>query len=625
MFYLVVSTWGGGARGTECNHLKFEVDGQGDRHLYILNGLVTISTTYVKTASIQGHGKLIARCPSHAVSRLLLVVLGVIYPAAAMLSTYVMPIDKAKTYLSYIFVQNGSVMDTDKFSHSISDITLRYIGLGMGMRDWRQVMSTMLVNIARVDFGSADQEDHELAAIHHAFGHSQSVAETHYALQTTNALTEISHTAVASMQRVSKRWHSTIGQRENGWKKGDPEPSLSKHDTEEPFYRLLGPLKSTVYSATQQATVKMGIDIVDEVRNATTGMGNGILKGLEGMFHQYAQALGASPSSSSGSSQGKILPRLIVYPKLLELLRPLFPGQSSPTFTCPQQAEVVQSCMTNDHVLCVMPTGSGKSLAFFAAPILHPNDLFIVITPLIALTDDMSRRLASTNIQGGQYHAVRDTLTAQIIIVSAHQAGTDEFYRWAGSMTYRIKRIFVDEAHHVFTDDDYRPCFRLFHLITGLQKPITFLTATMAPCSVPRLCLEMQIPAPMVRVIRAPLHRPNISYSVIKVPEKDLIQKFTEVFHSITLGEHDRGVIYCTRIALIKELAAALQIPYYTSKLDPQLDEHANTMEKNHRFQAWRNGVIPGERWMLATLCFGEGIDFPGVRFVINLEANNML
>ncbi|KAG1777585.1 hypothetical protein EV702DRAFT_1197204 [Suillus placidus] len=127
MFYCVASTWGGGACGTECDHLKFQVNGQGDRQIFILNGLLTISTTYIKTASIQGHGKLIAHCPSHSMSRLLLVVLGVIYPAAAELATFVISVSKARSYLSYVFLYDGTPMNTHNFSQSIGAITQWYL------------------------------------------------------------------------------------------------------------------------------------------------------------------------------------------------------------------------------------------------------------------------------------------------------------------------------------------------------------------------------------------------------------------------------------------------------------------------------------------------------------------
>ncbi|KAH0836304.1 hypothetical protein J3R83DRAFT_7851 [Lanmaoa asiatica] len=79
---------------------------------------------------------------------------------------------------------------------------------------------------------------------------------------------------------------------------------------------------------------------------------------------------------------------LIVHPQLADHLQPLYPGRLF-SFTCSQQAELVQSCFTSNHVLAVLPTGSGKSLAFFSAALLNPESLFITITPFVALMEDM--------------------------------------------------------------------------------------------------------------------------------------------------------------------------------------------------------------------------------------------
>ncbi|KAG2030602.1 hypothetical protein BDR03DRAFT_986972 [Suillus americanus] len=403
----------------------------GQRQLFILNGLLTISTTYEKTASTQGHSNLIARCPCHTALKLMLVILGVIYPAAAALATYVMPVTKVQAYLLYIFVQDGSPMDTHQFSQSLTNITLRYL-------------------------------------------------------------------------RVSKHWHTTIGQCENCTKL---ETQQSAGDNHVQLYdRLLGPLKTTIYNTAHQAIMSMGVEIIDELRNITTGMGNGILRGLQDMF---------------------------------------------------------------GHYISVNPAAS------------------IVITPLVALTEDMARQLATTRIEGGQDPHIQNVLTAQIVIVSAHQAGTDDFFHWAQS----IKKG----------------------------------SSTISPISLPRLCSQMQIPPSLIRIIQAPLHRGNISYSVISVLAAQLKEKVIETHRSIVLQEKDRGIIYCTTIALIKELSELLYIPYYTSRLDDQLDDSANTEEKNRRFNAWRDGDTPSQRWMIATLCFGEGIDFLGVCYIIHIESKGVI
>jgi hypothetical protein len=159
----------------------------------------------------------------------------------------------------------------------------------------------------------------------------------------------------------------------------------------------------------------------------------------------------------------------------------------------------------------------------FCGSLIHPHSLFIVITPLI------DRGYGSTF--GHHMHwrrpvpHIQDVLAAQIVIISAHQAGTYDFFCWVKD----------------------RP------------------------------------------------------------PGKD------------------RRIIYCTTIALIRELSELLHIPYYTSRLNDQLDESSNTEAKNRRFNAWCDSNTPSQRWMIMTLCFSEGIDFLGVHYVIHVEVNNML
>lgn len=55
----------------------------------------------------------------------------------------------------------------------------------------------------------------------------------------------------------------------------------------------------------------------------------------------------------------------------------------------PYQTEFTQSYLTNKHILCIILTSNGMSLAFFAAPLLYPHRWFIVIIYLIMLTEDL--------------------------------------------------------------------------------------------------------------------------------------------------------------------------------------------------------------------------------------------
>lgn len=612
MYYGVTATWGGGARGTECDHLKYAISGEGTRHLFILNGVLSISTTYVKTQHNLSHGKLIVRTPCHAISRIVLFATSVLYPVAAHLASYIMDITRARTYLSYIFVHHGIVLQSNNFTDILQHYTEKYIGIQLGLRSYRQVMCSILCCIARTDFGAPDQDDQDLIAIHSQFGHSSAVAQAHYGIQNTNALAEVSHTAVCHMQRVSSRWHQCLGHSHPHLPINSPSELLEADQTTQIIEGLKGPLSSMVQSHTQRS--------ISEFLNTFIPHLTSVIQGLGPQINTYIQDNSRAPPPPSATPR---LPPLIVHPRLQSCLKTLFPGPTDPNFTSSQQAELVQSSFTNEHVLAVLPTGSGKSVAFFGAAILHPHNLFIVVTPFVALTEDLDRRLAATPIRGGQWPSIQDPLSAQIVIVPAHMAGTEQFYNWAEANSNCLKRIFIDKAHHIFYSDSYRPCFRVFHRLTQLQKPITFLTATISPRSIPALCNAMMVDPALLRTIRAPMSRHNIGYSVAKVLPDQLLQKTVELHSQIYLRPEERGIIYTTNIQLTLAIADALNVPYYISCVLP--DEQANKEKKSCIFQTWRAGRNEKERWIVATICFAEGVDFASVRHAIIVEPRDML
>ena len=346
-------------------------------------------------------------------------------------------------------------------------------------------------------------------------------------------------------------------------------------------------------------------------------------------FVEYAQGIGSHVLRRIGyvdNATSKLSPHtdIMVHPNTLPAIKRLLPYDKPLSYTIPQQAEAIQSSLGNDHVLVVMPTGSGKSLAFFAAPLLLPAKMFVLITPLIALTNDMSRRLAATGIQGGKWSNHLDPFTSQLVIVSAHQAGTTDFCLWAKLNLSRIHRFFIDEAHHIFTSDDYRNCFRLFGMLTELGKPITFLTATIFPHSVPHLCERMSIDRSLLLEIRAPTVRPNIKITMTQCTDfGSMMVAVKTLVRSIDLGEQDRGLVFCTSIANCKTIAKLLDVDYYIAKIKE--DEEENQAERSRLHNQFRQGILPRDRWMVATLCFGQGVDIPGVRWVIHVEVRCLM
>jgi hypothetical protein len=210
IYFAIISTMGGGARGTEFDHLQYEIRDNAQRNLFVLNGLVTIVTEYVKTRSHHGQGRLIARTIPWQLGRLVLLIYGVVFPAASHIAAYALGRERAEPYLSYMFVLNGKIMDSKDFSKVINSVTSRFFDISMGLRRYRQTMSVILVHFSKIDFGDLDLEEADLQEIHYMFGHSAATAARNYALQSTDSTHDLSHTSIASSQCVCLHYHAAI-------------------------------------------------------------------------------------------------------------------------------------------------------------------------------------------------------------------------------------------------------------------------------------------------------------------------------------------------------------------------------------------------------------------------------
>src|ERR1039458_9020822 len=63
----------------------------------------------------------------------------------------------------------------------------------------------------------------------------------------------------------------------------------------------------------------------------------------------------------------------------------------------PHQREIIADVLAGHDVVCVMPTGAGKSLCF-QLPALVLGGLTLVVSPLIALMADQVQQLRALNI-----------------------------------------------------------------------------------------------------------------------------------------------------------------------------------------------------------------------------------
>ncbi|KAJ8085325.1 hypothetical protein PM082_004121 [Marasmius tenuissimus] len=609
LYFLVCTTWGGGARGTEVEGLLYANHPRRRRNMFFMNGFLTMITEYNKTQSQTGAGKMIARTPSFEVNCLLLLLLSVVYYAASHISLFlVMRKADAQRYLYEVFVLSGKSMTPEQFSSALGTFTSTHLGIHLGLRDFRQFMSCCLITFTQSTFFDTDDEDVDLRWLHEAFGHSKDVGESHYGLEVCNSGTTLTSTAISNMLRVLLRWHEFINQL---------HPLLRK--ATKTLSKLNELLKSHFASLTDQMKdffMYFSDRLIASMRSELETFGTQLIHTLT-PAGKIPTLVACSPPS--------------VHPRILQALGQILrrSGSSPLRFISPEQAELINSTGSSSHVLGVIETGGGNSLAFFEATGLFPDRLFLVISPLNALTNDLERRLLQFGIQGGVYSSPDlDFHSAQLILVSAHIAGTQQFSDWieTSAVKDRLQRVFIDECHKVVTDQTYRRCFTLFWYLTKAAVPIIFLTATIMPRSIPFLLDTMMISdLSLVEEIRRYTGRPNLKYEVEEINGDNYVEEVKSRVDALKgrLEKDERGLIFTRTIIQAETVATTLGIPHYVSVMDS--DPVENRRLKDEAEKRWRGGGRHEDTWMSATQASGNGIDYSKVRYIFLLDPTDIL
>ncbi|KAG2445794.1 hypothetical protein HXX76_000398 [Chlamydomonas incerta] len=294
----------------------------------------------------------------------------------------------------------------------------------------------------------------------------------------------------------------------------------------------------------------------------------------------------------------------------------------------PLQREVMNASLQGRDVLCLLPSGGGKSLCYQLPALLRPG-LTLVVSPLLSLIQDQVLSLRALRIDGACLTSLSSKedvaevygrlergqlkllyVTPEKVVSSKRFMSKLEKAHQAG----RLDRIAIDEAHCASQwGNDFRPDYKKLGLLKQQfpQVPILALTAT----ATHQVCEDLKA---ILRIqgcefFRASVNRPNLFYEVRPKPAAA-----ADVTTAIVawIREHyprgESGIVYClTRKdceALAAELAAAgLSARHYHADMDPGPREAAHA--------AWSAGRV---QVMVATIAFGMGINKPDVRFVVH-------
>ncbi|CAC9888840.1 unnamed protein product, partial [Aureobasidium pullulans] len=142
-------------------------------------------------------------------------------------------------------------------------------------------------------------------------------------------------------------------------------------------------------------------------------------------------------------------------------LRELFSPQAE---FRPKQDEVLRAVYDGvSPILAIMPTSSGKSLSFILPASYEFSGTTLVVTPLLALQQDMLRRTTKLSIPARVWTKGSDDTNTKIVFVTPESARTEDFLSYFHRLrtTGQIDRIVFNECH-IFSDDDitFRPAIK---------------------------------------------------------------------------------------------------------------------------------------------------------------------
>lgn len=290
----------------------------------------------------------------------------------------------------------------------------------------------------------------------------------------------------------------------------------------------------------------------------------------------------------------------------------------------PLQEEIVDSAIYGTDTLALLPTGGGKSICF-QIPGLAREGLTLVISPLIALMQDQVKNLERKGIRAKEISSGMSFREIDITLDNARFGGLDFLYTSPERLKSKlfierfklmnIALIVVDEAHCISEwGHDFRPSYKDIFSLREIHPNVPIIALTATATKRVQDDIIQQLHLKNTKIIEGSFIRPNISYNVIKVEnkEKNILQFCLD-------WKDQTGIIYCQTRKSVKDIARLL----HSSKVSVGIYHGGmNREDRKLMLDAWMNDKT---KIMVATNAFGMGIDKPSVRFVCHYEFPNNL
>jgi ATP-dependent DNA helicase RecQ len=288
----------------------------------------------------------------------------------------------------------------------------------------------------------------------------------------------------------------------------------------------------------------------------------------------------------------------------------------------PGQREVIEQVLAGRDVLCVMPTGGGKSLCYQLPAMVLPG-VTLVVSPLIALMKDQVDTLSGRGVPATLINSTLDPAEQwsrmleveagrfRLVYVAPERFRSPRFLALMARL--RPGLLAIDEAHCISEwGHDFRPDYaRLGHARRQLGSP-TCIALTATATDAVRRDIADQLDLREPRLFITGFDRPNLRYSVVEAGRDEF--KLQELARAL---DRDRGpaIVYASSRARCEAVAAFLG-----TKLRRETVVYHAGLPREQRTEAQERFMSGAAEIVVATNAFGMGVDKADIRAVIHFN-----
>lgn len=286
----------------------------------------------------------------------------------------------------------------------------------------------------------------------------------------------------------------------------------------------------------------------------------------------------------------------------------------------PGQREVIDNVLNGRDVLCVMPTGGGKSLCYQLPAVMLPG-LTLVVSPLIALMKDQVDALTEQGIRATLINSTLDPAEQRARILEVEAGRYDLVYvaperfrsgRFVAAMAaVKPALLAVDEAHCISEwGHDFRPDYARIGLARKKMggPPCIALTATATDAVRRDIADQLDLHDPALFVTG--FDRPNLTYAAAEARKEN--DKLTTLAR-ILKNNPGPSIVYASSRARCESVAAFLR---HELKRDAVV-YHAG-LSRDERNESQERFMRGQAEVVVATNAFGMGVDKSDIRSVVH-------